>query len=65
MKPKLVLIGNLLLLVLIILVIIEKVYSHSFSANKQLIIAYSEIFLILILILFHGFSIFYKYIRKS
>lgn len=64
MRPKLFLIGNLLLLLLVVITIIEKVYSHNFSLDQQLLIAYAEIFLVLVLILFYGFSIFYKYLRK-
>jgi hypothetical protein len=64
MKTQFVFAGNLLLLCLIIVVIIEKVYSHRFSPEKQVIIAYAEIGLVFVLVIFYGCTIFYKYLRK-
>jgi len=64
MKTKFVLAGNILLLILVIVVIVEKVYSRSFSPERQLLIAYAEIGLVSILVIFYGFTIFYKYLRK-
>jgi len=64
MRPKLFLIGNLLLLLLVVIIIFEKVYSHRLPSDQQILIAYAEICLVLVLILFYGFSIFYKYLKK-
>jgi len=64
MKTVFVLTGNILLLSLITVVIIEKVYSHSFSPERQLLIAYTEIGLVSVLVIFYVFTIFYKHLRK-
>jgi len=62
---KLTLIGNILLLLLVVIIMIDKVYSHKFTMEAKLTIAYTEILLIICLVSLYLFSLFYKYIKKA
>ena len=64
MQYKLTLAGNSLLMLLTVVLIKDRVYLQWYHHELKPLYGYLEILLVIVLILLHTVSIFYKYLKK-